>query len=170
MKNIVLIGFMGAGKSRIGKLLAKKLGYKFVDTDEQIKLKEGKSISEIFKDIGEQGFRDIESQVVAHFSQMSNLVISTGGGVPLRKTNMDNLRSNGLIVFLSATPQTVYERVKGNTKRPLLQTEDPFATICKLIKERTPYYSEADLTVETDCRSPLEVVQEIVKFAKLINR
>jgi len=162
-KNIVLIGFMGTGKSEIGKGLAERLGYGFIDTDEIIEKKEGISISEIFERYGEPYFRDIESEVIKDVSRMDRVVISTGGGAVIRKENRENLKRKGIMVCLTASPEVIYQRTRGYDNRPLLKIDDPYKRIKDLLKEREPYYSEADITIDTSEIGTSEVVDKILK-------
>ena len=165
--NIVLTGFMCTGKTSVGKLLAKKLSYQFVDTDDLIEERVGMKISQIFANYGEPYFRDIESEVVKEVSQKDNLVISTGGGVVLRKTNMDELRKNGIIINLTAKPQTIFNRLKSQPGiRPLLNKPDPLKEIINLLSQREEYYKNCDLRIETDNISVEEVVEQILNFIK----
>ena len=165
--NIVLTGFMCTGKTSVGKLLAKKLSYQFVDTDDLIEERVGMKISQIFANYGEPYFRDIESEVVKEVSQKDNLVISTGGGVVLRKTNMDELRKNGIIINLTAKPQTIFNRLKNQPGiRPLLNKPDPLKEIINLLSQSEEYYKNCDLRIETDNISVEEVVEQILNFIK----
>lgn len=167
MKNIVLTGFMGTGKTEVGRLLARKLGYKFIDADSVIEEDQKMPITEIFKRFGEPYFRDIESKVIKRLSEMEGVVISTGGGAVLRQENMDNLRKNGIIICLMASPETIYERTKKDTSRPLLQVENPLQRIKELLDFRRPYYEKADIMIDTDGKTPEEVAREILKKVKI---
>ncbi len=165
--NIVLTGFMCTGKTSVGKLLAEKLNYQFVDTDDLIEARVGMKISQIFANYGEPYFRDVESEVVKEVAQKDNLVISTGGGVVLRKTNMDELRKNGIIINLTAKPQTIFNRLKSQPGiRPLLNKPDPLKEIINLLSQREEYYKNCDLRIETDNISVEEVVEQILNFIK----
>jgi shikimate kinase len=162
MKNIALTGFMGAGKSEVGRALAKKLGYTFVDLDVEIEKKNSMKINDIFSQHGENAFRDMESEVIRLVSNGDRLVIATGGGAVLRQENMDNLRKKGVVVCLSASPATIMRRLRGNADRPLLKVEDPLARIKELLALRQSYYDKADLVVDTENKSPLQIVDEII--------
>jgi len=162
MKNIALTGFMGTGKSEVGKALAKKLGYSFVDMDDEIEKKSGLRITDIFSVHGEEAFRDMETEVIRSFSNGDRLVISTGGGAVLRQENMDYLRKKGVIVCLSAAPEIIMDRLRGSSDRPLLNVEDPLARIKELLSRRQPYYDKADIMIETDGKSPLQIADEIM--------
>lgn len=166
MKNIVLIGFMGTGKTIVGKQLAKRLGFNYLDIDREIEKNTGMTISEIFQTQGESRFRDMEAEAISATSGLSNTVISTGGGAVLRSENLRCLRENGILICLSAKPETIYERVRHSKSRPLLQTEDPLNTIRQLINQREPYYRQADMVVETDGLSPSQIVDEIINSIK----
>lgn len=163
MKNIVLTGFMGTGKTEVGRLLARRLGYKFIDADSIIEEEQKMPITEIFKRFGEPYFRDIESEVIKRLSEMEKVIISTGGGVVLREENMNNLRKKGIIICLMASPETIYERTKDDTSRPLLQVKDPLQRIRELLNFRRPYYEKADIMIDTDGKTPEEVAEDIIK-------
>jgi shikimate kinase len=166
MKNIALIGFMGAGKTAVGKQLAKKLNLALIDADAEIEKEQGMSITDIFKNFGEPHFRDVETAVIKRLSAMKNIVISTGGGAVLRQENMDNLRANGVIVCLWAEPETVFQRIRHDTSRPLLQVEDPLKKIQELLEFRKPFYEKADIMIDTEDKSPKEVADEIIEKVK----
>ncbi|MCL4491297.1 MAG: shikimate kinase [Nitrospirae bacterium] len=163
MRNIILTGFMGTGKTEVGKLLSQKLGYVLIDIDSEIEKEQRTAITEIFKQHGEPGFRDIESAVIKRFSDASRAVISTGGGAVLRQENMAGLRKNGVIVCLMATPETIVQRTSSGNDRPLLQVENPLKRIRELLEFRRPYYEKADIIIDTENKSPLEVAEEIIK-------
>jgi len=162
MKNIVLIGFMGCGKTEVGKILADKLGYTFIDTDSIIEKKMGKSISEIFHEYGEEHFRGLETGVVKELSGMRRCVISTGGGMVIHRENLLRLKKDGVMIWLKASPETIYGRVKSEHHRPLLRVEDPLQEINKLLGLREPLYAEADITIETDGLDIEKIVGKIV--------
>ena len=163
MKNIVLVGFMGTGKTEVGKILSKKLGYALIDADTEIEKKQNMTITEIFRQQGEPAFRDIESEIIKKLAGMKKTVISTGGGAVLRPENISNLKSNGVVVCLSATPETVLQRTSVNNDRPLLQTENPLQKINELLEYRKPYYEKADIMIDTENKNPLEIAEEIIK-------
>ena len=162
MKNIVLIGFMGSGKTEIGKRLADKLGYTFIDTDSIIENEMGKSIAEIFHEYGEEDFRGLETGVVKELSGIRGCVISTGGGIVINRENILRLKKDGVIIWLKASPETIYGRVKSEQHRPLLRVEDPLQEINKLLGLREPLYAEADITIETDGLDIEKIVGKIV--------
>ena len=161
--NIVLVGFMGTGKSGIGKLLAKRLGMEYLDTDEIIEKRQRKSIYQIFEEKGEDYFRKVESEVVEEVAELNGYVIATGGGVVLKQVNVNLLRKRGVIICLRADPQIIWQRVKDNNQRPLLSGfSNRKEKIRKLLKERAPFYSKADLTIDTSYLSEEKVVDKIV--------
>ena len=139
MKNIVLTGFMGAGKSVVGRKLADRLGLKVIDTDDVIEEDSGMIISDIFQGHGEQHFRELEKDAVKKVSEFDGHIIITGGGVVINSENIENLRKNGVIIYLHASPEMLYHRVKDQTHRPLLQVEDPLGKIKELLVIREPF-------------------------------
>jgi shikimate kinase len=165
MKNIVLTGFMGTGKTEVGRILSMKLGYALVDADTEVEKEQGMTITDIFKQYGEPKFRDIESNVIKRLSEIKNAVISTGGGAVLRQENMDNLRKNGVVVCLTASPETILKRTSSNNDRPLLQVDNPLQKIKELLEFRRPYYEKADIMIDTEGKSLFEVVEEIISKA-----
>lgn len=169
MKNIVLIGFMGSGKTSVGKALAKKLDFKFVDLDDVIEKTVGMKLSEIFKKFGEPRFRDIESDVVNSVTKKTGQVIATGGGVVLRDENMTNLKKNGIIFCLKASEDVIFERLKHCDNRPLLMVEDPEERIRELLSKRETLYEKADFSVDTSGLTPEEVADRIIiEYERLI--
>jgi len=166
MKNIVLTGFMGTGKTAVGMELARRLGMRLVELDEEIEKAEGMTIKEIFSRFGEPYFRDRETEMVKRFARQDNVVISTGGGVVLREENMRALRQKGVIVCLKATPETILKRTGTSEERPLLNVDDPLKKIKDLLHYRGPFYEKADITIETDSLSPAEIADEIVQKMK----
>jgi len=166
-ENILLIGFMGTGKSTIGRLLSQSLGYPLVDTDELIEERAGKSIPQIFEDDGEEAFRKIEAETLNSLAEAQHHVISTGGGVVVNEHNRKLLPTLGYVVWLVAKPEEILDRTSRNANRPLLQTENPEETIRKLLNERTPFYQEAShLCIETDQLDFDEVVTGILESAR----
>jgi len=141
-RNIVLIGFMGSGKSSIGRLIAGRLGFQFVDTDAVIVERAGIPITEIFAQHGEAHFRELETAALESMTARDRCVISTGGGVIVRERNRALLRELGFVVWLTASEEVIFERVSRNTRRPLLQTENPRETVSKLLTSREPAYAE----------------------------
>ncbi len=161
--NIVLVGFMGTGKTSVGRRLAAQLRMRYVDTDDIIERDSGRRISNIFSEDGESAFRDLESEAVCKASKLYNYVIATGGGAVLRETNMEALKQNGIIFCLTATPDEIYRRVRHQSHRPLLQTPEPLAKIRSMLAERKPYYAEADYMVRTTGRPFREIIGYIKK-------
>lgn len=168
--NIVLTGFMGTGKSSVGRRLASRLGYRFVDTDTLIVDKAGLPIKEIFEQSGEPRFRELEREAIGNISRESGLVIATGGGVVLDDINMSNLRNNGVIVCLTATPEIIMERTEGRTDRPLLNTSEREQRVRELLEFRRQFYEKADLTVDTSSMRVDEVIKVILDFVKTRTR
>lgn len=162
--NIYLIGFMGAGKSTIARTLVREQGCSLVEMDERIVEEQGMSINEIFEKYGEDHFRDIESRLVEDLGKKRGMVVSCGGGVVVRKENVQNMKSSGKIVFLTATPETVYERVKNSTDRPILNGHMNVEYIAGLMEKRRALYEEAaDLTIATDGKTRDEICREILE-------
>ena len=156
---------MGAGKSTIGKLLASRLNWNFLDTDSLIEDRTGADIPWIFDVEGEDGFRTRESAVLQEALQEDSSVIATGGGIILRSENRELLKSASTVIYLTATIDQLMERTSKDKKRPLLQVDDPKAKIIELFNHRDPLYSEvADHIIKTDGRSPRSVVSEIVNY------
>ena len=163
MKNIVLTGFMGTGKTSVARELSSMLGMKVVDMDTEIEKEQGMTINDIFARFGEGRFRDIETGMAKKVSRLNGAVISTGGGVVLRKENIEYLRDGGVVVCLMASPEVIYERTKHSDERPLLKVEDPLEKIRELLEYRLPFYRNADIVVDTDGKTPREVAEEIVE-------
>ncbi|MDR0220130.1 MAG: shikimate kinase [Lachnospiraceae bacterium] len=165
---IVLIGFMGSGKTVIGKRLAKHFHCPFIDTDRLIEDNEGQAIADIFAVKGEEHFRQLESACLETLlaGAKERRVIATGGGMPVRAENRLLLKQLGTVVYLQAEAAALYEHVKHSTTRPLLKTADPQATIAALLEEREPIYREvADCVIETGGKSIEQIVKEITREA-----
>ena len=143
MNNIILCGFMGCGKSSIGRKLSKKSGREFVDTDRYIEEKTGMTVAEIFEQKGEEGFREIETEVCKELSEKDNLVIAAGGGTLTLQRNVDILRQGGKIIFIDVSYENLCERLKRDTRRPLLQVENRNEVIKELLEKRLPLYRKA---------------------------
>jgi len=164
---IVLTGFMGTGKSAVGRRLAERLGVPFLDLDDLIERSAGMTISDIFAREGEAGFRRREREVIASLAGRQGCVIATGGGAVLDPENLRALKEGGLIVCLRAEPETILRRVGAQTQRPLLQTPDRMARIRELLDQRAPAYESADLSVDTTARDVDEIVEQIISRANL---
>jgi len=160
--NLALIGLMGTGKSSVGRAAAELLHFAFIDTDELIENETGKKISEIFMQQGEAAFRKYERDVVNALSTRRRTVIATGGGLVTDLSNLASLKSHALVVCLWASPETIWQRVREQTHRPLLQTADPQAKIKELLEQRGPAYRQADVLLHTGFRSTKEVVQQVL--------
>ena len=152
--NIFLIGMMGAGKTTAGRLLARRLGWRFIDTDHEIETRCGVGIPVIFEIEGEAGFREREARVVEEFTALEGVVLATGGGVVLRAENRNRLAARGTVIYLHAPPEALYRRVRNDRNRPLLAAEDPLGRLRELYTVRDPLYREiADFVVETGVQS-----------------
>ena len=162
-KNIVLTGFMGTGKTEVGRTLSLMLGWRHVDIDEEIVKSKGMSIREIFSRFGEPTFRDIETEKIRELAIKEHVIISTGGGAVLRQENLEILREKGVVVTLSATPETILQRTANSDERPLLQVEDPLSRIRELLDYRTSFYQEADIVINTESKPPREIAVEILE-------
>ncbi len=160
--NLALIGFMGTGKSAVGRQVADILHFTFLDTDRVIEARAGKAISEIFEKDGEPAFRDWERRVVEELTRRTKTVIATGGGLPTNEANMASLKTHALVVCLWASPERIWERVRGQEHRPLLNSPDQLATIRDLLAVREPYYRQADVLVNTEMRSAREVATQVI--------
>lgn len=164
MKNVILIGFMGTGKSRVGHMVARRLGFKFVDTDDVIVQRLQMPITEIFQRLGEDRFREIERNVIAEVAVKDRQVIATGGGVPLNEDNVRNLKTNGVVVCLTASPDIIYKRTMRSDSRPLLQTKDKMEQIKSLLDSRQVYYDVADYQVDTSAKPASAIARGIVEL------
>ena len=169
-RKIALVGFMGTGKTSVGRLVAELLRFEFVDTDELIEEYTGRSITDIFAKDGEAAFRTLEQKVVEELAGKTKTVISTGGGLPTNPDNLSRLKSCALVVCLWASPEKIWERVRHQAHRPLLHDADPQKKIHDLLAVREPAYRQADVLVNTGLRSPREVAQQIALQFKLATR
>jgi shikimate kinase len=163
IRNIALIGFMGAGKSSVGRVVADQLGFDFVDTDTLIETRTGKSITQIFASEGEPHFRSLERAVVEQLEDRNDLVIATGGGLPTNQANLDSLKKHALVICLWASAERIWERVRHQSHRPLLQTPNPQERIQQLLAARAQFYRQADVLLHTDNRSQRQVCQQVVQ-------
>jgi shikimate kinase len=163
--NVVLTGFMGTGKTSVGRRLAVELGLEFLDTDDLIEKEARMSINEIFGEFGEGRFRKLEREVIKRVSStMDGIVLSTGGGAVIDGTNRERLKGWGKVICLSASVDTILARVRGQDERPLLSNEDKRKSIQRLLTEREPFYNESDLIVDTTTKGVDEVISEIKGF------
>lgn len=161
--NIVLVGFMGTGKSSISRLLAARCGFQVVDTDHLVAQRAAMEIPEIFARHGEAHFRELETVALESLRARSRCIVATGGGVVVREGNRALLRELGFVVGLSASEEVIFERVSRNTRRPLLQTADPRATVRELLAARRPFYEEAaQFTVDTSHLTHAQVAEAIL--------
>jgi len=168
--NITLIGFMGAGKSSVGQLVASQLHFTFLDTDHVIEARAGKTISDIFAQDGEPAFRALEKKIVDELAARKKTVISTGGGLPANAENLASIKTHSLTVYLWASPEKIWERVRNQSHRPLLNDPDPLAKIRKLLADRDPFYRQADILLNTEMRSAKDVAQQVIHQFHLAQR
>ena len=165
MKNIVLVGFMGTGKTTIAAQVANRLKMKYVSTDSLIEKREKRTINEIFTDSGEEYFRNIESDVIREISGAQGMVIDTGGGAVLKEENIANFKSSGVVICLTAKPEIILERTKKYKHRPLLNVLDPKRKIMDLLAKRESFYAKADHSIDTGKLTARQVVEEIIRIA-----
>ncbi len=161
---VVLVGFMCAGKSTVGRILADRLGWDFLDFDELIERGQGQTIADIFREHGEQGFRTLEAELTEDFEKRRGVVLAPGGGWMAQPGLVQRLREGSLFVWLRVTVERVLERHReqANVERPLLDVEEPLDEIRALLSAREPFYRTADVVVETDGRDPANVAEEVV--------
>jgi shikimate kinase len=167
-KNIILTGFMGVGKSSVGTRLAADLNYSFVDIDSLVESDQRMSINAIFSKLGEPHFRDVEERIIRDVMGRESQVVSTGGGAVIREANRKAFKQSGFVICLTARPEVIFERIKHETHRPLLQTPDPLARIKELIASRAQFYVQADASIDTTDKSLDQVIAEIkerIKYA-----
>ncbi len=165
-KNIVLVGFMGTGKTSVGKALARRLNRPVVDVDHTIEENEKRKISEIFEKEGEARFRELEKEAIRILSQREGIIITTGGGAVIEPENRERLENSGWTVALMATPETIYQRVKDSRHRPLLENKDRLAEIKILLETRKPFYEKSDFQFETDGKNAAQVAEAILEALK----
>ncbi len=166
-RNVVLIGFMGTGKTSTGKRLASRLGFAFLDLDQYIEEREGCKIPEIFAGRGEAYFRAAEKKAVEEAAARKNTVIATGGGTVKDPENMERLRQSGTVVCLTADVETIVARTSRRGERPLLdRSDDRRQAVAELLESRRSFYEQADCFIDTSNRSPLEITEEICHYLK----
>ncbi|MGD0515979.1 MAG: shikimate kinase [Thermoguttaceae bacterium] len=169
---ITLIGYRATGKTTLAKLLARRLGWEWIDADVEIEQRAGKSIAKIFAEDGEPAFRDLEAHVIADLCRRDRLVLAAGGGAPMREENRLIMRQSGKVVWLTARPETILKRMSGDAatpeRRPSLTGCGPLEEIVQLLARREPMYREtADLTVNTENRTPEELTAEILDHLEI---
>ncbi|MCP4361165.1 MAG: shikimate kinase [Chloroflexi bacterium] len=163
MKNIVLTGFMGTGKTTVGQLLAEKLGFTFIDTDALIEARDGRPITDIFAQSGVAAFRQMETAVALELAGRTNLVISTGGRLMLDPVNAAALTKNGRVFCLTAAPKEILRRVEETSKRPLLNVPNPATRIQSLLAQREAAYGRFT-QIQTDGKTAVQVAEEIISW------
>nr|WP_283246527.1 shikimate kinase AroK [Pseudomonas insulae] len=169
VRNLILVGPMGAGKSTIGRLLARELKLPFKDSDKEIEHRTGADIPWIFDVEGEQGFREREHAVIAELCELDGVVLATGGGAVMRQDNRSALRGGGRVVYLHTSVEQQIDRTSRDRNRPLLRTANPGRVLRDLMAVRDPLYREiADIIIETDTRPPRMVVQEILERLQVL--
>lgn len=166
MRNIYLLGFMGTGKTAVGKALAKRLSWKFLDLDDLIEEREGTKIVDIFAKKGEPYFRDVESQVLRETIDREDLVIACGGGIVLNEDNIKLIEDKDFAICLDAAPGVIYERTKKFAHRPLLNVENPQGRIKELLNKRAPFYAKVKTHIDTSDLNVEEVVDKIAEMIK----
>jgi shikimate kinase len=162
IRNLALIGFMGTGKSTVGRMAADILHFTFLDTDDVIVARAGMSISEIFQKQGEASFRESEGRIVQELTRRTKTVISAGGGLPVNGENLASLKTHSLVVCLWASADKIWERVRNQSHRPLLNEPNPLEKIRDLLTVRGPFYRQADVLINTEMRSLREVAAQVV--------
>ena len=167
-QNIILVGFMGTGKTTVGTLLSERTGFPLIDMDSQIEAEEGRSINDIFAQSGEPYFRQLEREMVQKLSKKSGCIISTGGGIVLNPENISDFAQSGLVVCLSASPEKLLERLKNDSTRPLL-ARDKQDQIIQLLADRKPLYEAIDFQIQTDALSPDQIAEQIIARYNKIN-
>ncbi|MDP8260436.1 MAG: shikimate kinase [Candidatus Gygaella obscura] len=166
MKNIYLVGFMGTGKTAVGRITARLLSRDFVDLDISIETLESSSINDIFRKKGEVFFRDLETKYLNDVSQKNNLIVACGGGIVIKKDNIDIMKNTGLVICLKADASVIFERVKLNKNRPLLNVEEPLKRINELLEKRRFFYGLSDFQLDTSSLSEEQAAGMIVEIVK----
>lgn len=165
MNNIILIGFMGSGKSSVGKVLAEKLQRDFIDMDDEIEGMANKTINDIFAEYGEEHFRELETSYLEKIAMQKNKVIATGGGVVLKEENIELLKKIGTVVFLSTPLEKLIKNLTDDTQRPLLNVKDKEEVVGNLLKKREEiYFNAASMIIQTKDKGINEVADEIIKL------
>ena len=163
---IVLVGMMGAGKSTVGRFLSRVIKFKFVDIDKEIEKQEGKTITNIFNDHGEKYFREKEFEIIKFFSTAKNTVLALGGGAFENEQTRKILKKNGIVIYLKATPQNLFKRIHTEIHRPLLHKNFSVDTIIFILKKRIANYEKAHHIVDTNNKTPKEIVRKILEVLK----
>jgi len=161
---------MGTGKSAVGRALAARIRRKFIDTDELIEQQAGQPIAQIFAEKGEPYFRELEKQTIARVCRETSAVIATGGGAMVQAVNAERLKASGIVICLSASPEVIWQRVRGGTERPLLQGGEPLAKIRTLLTARAQAYACADVTIDTSALSVAQVVEAVCAAVEAYGR
>ncbi|MBB6631268.1 shikimate kinase [Clostridium algidicarnis] len=167
MSKLIFIGMPGAGKTTIGEAVSKEKEWRFIDTDKYIESREGSSISNIFKEKGELYFRDLEKNILKDFEDKSNMVISTGGGLPIYNNNMEKLNSLGLTIFLDTPIDELVERIKKDNKRPLISQNHIKVELETLLKDRTQIYKKATIIIDCESKNKYDIINEVINKIKL---
>ncbi|MEE9215243.1 MAG: shikimate kinase [Thermodesulfobacteriota bacterium] len=170
ISNIYLVGFMGSGKTTVGRLLSKKIGFLYIDLDKKIEKNEGLSISQIIQRFGEERFRELESELLSTISIDDCNVIATGGGIVIKDINWDYLNKSGVVIYLKADIDQLWNRVKKSNTRPLLRVENPYLKFKELFNSRETLYLKADLTIDTSKKSVNTVVDELACIIKTLKK
>ena len=165
-KSVALVGMMGAGKSTVGRMLAKALKYKFIDIDKEIEKSQNKSIANIFNEFGEAYFRKIEHEIINQYADTTNTVLSLGGGAFENNETRRLLKNKATVIYLKAAPQTLFKRIKTSIQRPLLHKNFSVETIAFILKRREINYIKADIVIETTRKTRREVVLKILNILK----
>ena len=159
--NLYLVGFMGTGKTTVGRMLAQRLRMTHMDSDTEIERFAGKTIGRIFDEDGEAAFRRLEREFITSRHPKRSCIVSCGGGIVMQEGMIDELRSRGVVICLTAHPETILRRTQGNANRPLLNVGDPLARIREMLDRREPLYRAAGTQVLTDCRPMTEIVAHV---------
>jgi shikimate kinase len=162
-RNLILAGFMGSGKTTVGRILARNLGWGFLDTDREIEARQGMPVAKIFELKGEEAFRDMETDLAGQFHELHRQVIATGGGFMIRPENRDAAARAGTLVLLVATPEQIWHRVRRSRHRPLLKTGDPEERIRELLLQREAAYAAIPIRVETGGKTPYSIAEAVLK-------